>query len=138
RVSNPPPKPLLIWDGDCRFCELWIERWRIFSAGRLDDATSQQAATRLPEIPVEQFDRTIVFIDTNGTVFTGAEAVFRSLRFRRPYSWLTWAYDRVPGFAEVSEFGYGIIARNRRTSSAITRFCWGRHVHPGSYLWAQQ
>src|ERR1051325_8780550 len=117
RVSNPPAKPLLIWDGDCRFCELWVERWRIFGAGRLDDATSQDAAARFPEIPAEQFDRTVVFIDTNGTVLTGAEAVFRSLRFRWPHNWLAWAYDHVPGFAHVSESVYAIIARNRRTSS---------------------
>jgi hypothetical protein len=28
RVSNPPPKPLMIWDGECHFCKRWIERWR--------------------------------------------------------------------------------------------------------------
>ena len=52
RVSNPPPKPLLIWDGDCDFCRLWIERWREMTAGKVDYATYQEAADRFPEIPL--------------------------------------------------------------------------------------
>ena len=27
-VRDAPPKPLLIFDGDCHFCRRWIERWR--------------------------------------------------------------------------------------------------------------
>ena len=76
RISNPPSKPILIWDGDCRFCELWIERWRVLNAGKTDAIPYQQAASRYPEILQEQFERAIVYIDTEGKVFTGAAAIF--------------------------------------------------------------
>ena len=26
--SNLPEKPLLVYDGDCSFCRLWVERWK--------------------------------------------------------------------------------------------------------------
>jgi len=27
-IATPPPKPLLVFDGDCNFCTLWIRRWQ--------------------------------------------------------------------------------------------------------------
>src|SRR6266436_8415467 len=82
RVSNPPTKPVLIWDGECHFCRRWIERWREITADAVDYETSQNVAERFPEIPQEQFQRSVVLIEPDGAVFTGAEAVFRSLRCR--------------------------------------------------------
>ena len=61
RVSNRPPKPLMIWDGECHFCKRWIERWREITAGKVDYATYQEAAARFPEIPVEQFQASRCF-----------------------------------------------------------------------------
>src|SRR4030095_16310689 len=78
RVSNPPPKPLLIWDGDCDFCRLWIERWREITAGKVDYASYQEVADRFPEIPREEFTRAMVFIQPDGETFLAAEAVYRS------------------------------------------------------------
>lgn len=138
RVSNPPAKPLLIWDGDCRFCELWVERWRVATAGKFDDARSQEVAARYPEIPAGTFDYAVVFIDETGRVFTAAEAVFRALRGRVPHRSLSWAYDRVPGFGGISNLLYRIVAKNRRTASAITRALWGNDVRPPNYQRAQR
>ena len=138
RVSDPPPKPLLIWDGDCRFCELWVERWRIATGGQFDDAPSKQVASRYPEIPTETFDDAVVFIDETGRVFTAAEAIFRSLRGHVPYRALGWAYDRVPGFAGISNLFYRIIAQNRRIASAVTRALWGNDLRPVHYQHAQR
>jgi predicted DCC family thiol-disulfide oxidoreductase YuxK len=138
RVSSPPPKPLLIWDGDCRFCQMWVERWRVIAAARADDTTFQQVGDRFPEIPREEFQRAVVYIDADGRVFRAAEAIFRSLRFRWPRRWLSWSYDHVAGFGGVSEFFYGVIARHRRISSALTKMLWGDDVRPPTYLRAQR
>src|SRR5439155_25604862 len=54
-VSNPPPKPLMIWDGDCHFCRRWIERWREITRDEVDYEISQKVGDRFPEIPREQF-----------------------------------------------------------------------------------
>src|SRR5213079_640866 len=138
RVSNPPPKPLMIWDGDCYFCKRWVERWREITAGKVDYATYQEAAARFPEIPVEQFKRAVAFIEPDGEAFFAAEAVFRSLRCRSSRKWLAWSYDHVPGFAAVSESLYRIIAFNRRFAWAITRLLWGDDVRPPAYFVARR
>ena len=138
RVPNPPSKPLIIWDGECHFCRRWIERWREITRDAVDYATSQESAERFPEIPREQFERSVIYIETDGSVFFGAEAVFRSLRCRSSKKWLAWSYEHVPGFAAVSESFYRIIASNRRFASAITRLLWGDDVRPPAYFVARR
>jgi len=137
-VSNPPKKPLLIWDGDCDFCRLWIERWREITASTIDYVTYQEAAERFPEIRLDQFEQALTFIEPDGTAFFAAEAVYRSLAYRRWRQWLAWSYDHVPGFAAVSETGYGFVARHRKFASAVTRLLWGKDVRRPTYLWARR
>jgi predicted DCC family thiol-disulfide oxidoreductase YuxK len=138
RVGNPPPKPLMIWDGECHFCKRWIERWREVTAGKVDYKTYQEAADRFPEISVERFKRAVAFIEPDGETFFAAEAVYRSLRYRFSRRWLAWSYDRVPGFAATSEVAYKFIARHRSFGSAITRLLWGEDVRPATYFWARR
>src|SRR5256885_17068712 len=99
RVASPPPKPLIIWDGECHFCRRWIERWKEISRGEVDYELYQQLGEKFPEIPREQFERSVILVETDGAVFSGAEAVFRSLRSRSSKKWLVWSYYHVPGFA---------------------------------------
>ena len=134
RVTNPPPKPLLIWDGECHFCRRWIERWREITRDAVDYETSQNVADKFREIPREQFQRSVVLIEGDGAVFTGAEAVFRSLRCRSSKRWLAWTYYHVPCFAPISEGFYKFIAMNRRLASGITRLLWGNDVRPPTYF----
>jgi predicted DCC family thiol-disulfide oxidoreductase YuxK len=138
RVSNQPPKPLLIWDGDCDFCRLWIEGWRETTAGKVDYTTYQEAAEHFPEIPSQEFNRSLVLIQPDGTVVFAAEAAYRSLALRPSRQWLAWSYDHVPGFAAVSETGYGLIARHRKFASVITRLLWGKDVRRPTYFWARR
>jgi len=138
RASNPRPKPVIIWDGDCHFCRRWIERWREITRGAVDYAASQDSAERFPEIPREQFERSVIYIETDGSVFSGAEAVFRSLQCRSSKKWLAWSYYHVPGFAPVSESLYKIISCNRGFASAITRLLWGDDVRPPTYFIARR
>jgi predicted DCC family thiol-disulfide oxidoreductase YuxK len=137
-VSNPPPKPLMIWDGECHFCKRWIERWREITGGEVDYATYQQAAHQFPEIPVEQFKRAVALIEPDGKTFFAAEAVYRSLRYRSSRKWLAWSYDHVPGFAAISEAAYKFIARHRGLGSTVTRLLWGQDVRPPTYFWARR
>jgi predicted DCC family thiol-disulfide oxidoreductase YuxK len=138
RVSNPPPKPLMIWDGECHFCRRWIERWREITADEVEYVTYQEAANRFPEIPIEQFKRAVAFIEPDGKAFFAADAVYRSLRYRSSRRWLAWNYDRVPGFAAASELAYKLIARHRGAGSVVTRLLWGNDVRPPKYFWARR
>ena len=128
----------MIWDGECHFCRRWIERWREITAGKVDYATYQQAGTQFAEIPFDHFKRAIAFIEADGETFFGAEAVYRSLRYRSSRKWLAWSYDHVPGFAPISEAAYKFIARHRGLGSTVTRLLWGNDVRPPTYFWARR
>jgi lipase maturation factor 1 len=138
RVANPPPKPLMIWDGECHFCKRWIERWREITIGNVDYTTYQQTAHQFPEIPIEQFQRAMAFIEPDGKTSFAAEAVYRSLRYRSSRKWLAWSYYHIPGFATISETAYKFIARHRGLGSTVTRLLWGKDVRPPSYFWARR
>jgi len=138
RVVNPPPRPLMIWDGECHFCRRWIERWREITGDQVNYETSQRVGDRFPEILSEQFLRSVVLIAPDGAVFCGAEAVFRSLQCRASKKWMAWSYYHVPGFAPVSEAFYRFVSLNRRFASAMTRLLWGNDVRPPTYFAARR
>ncbi|PYL64751.1 MAG: hypothetical protein DMF25_05985, partial [Verrucomicrobia bacterium] len=138
RVSEPPPKPLMVWDGECHFCRLWIERWREITHGEVEYATYQQVAEKFPEISRTEFQRAVAFIDREGKVCFAAEAVYRSLRSRSSRKWLAWSYDHVPSFAPISESVYKFVAGHRDFGSSITRLLWGDDVRPPTYFVARR
>jgi len=133
-VSDAPPKPLLIFDGNCHFCRRWIERWRELTTGAVEYAPSKEVAGRFPEIPAEAFDRSVQYVETDGTVYSGAEAVFRSLGQKRGRKWMTWSYEHLPGFAALTETAYRLVARHRQTASFFTRLLWGNDVRQPTYF----
>jgi predicted DCC family thiol-disulfide oxidoreductase YuxK len=138
RVSAPPAKPLMIWDGDCHFCRRWIERWREITGDKVGYLSFQESAGNFPEIPRTEFERAVQLIETDGQVFGAAEAVCRSLGYSRQHKWLAWCYDRVPGFAPVSETAYSFIARHREFASVCTRLLWGEDVRRPTYFTARR
>ena len=73
-----PQRPLLIFDGDCGFCRRWIERWKTQTRGRVDFSPYQEVQTQFPQIPVEDFKRSVQLIEEEGRT-QAAEAVFRVL-----------------------------------------------------------
>ncbi|HEX7252406.1 MAG TPA: lipase maturation factor family protein [Thermoanaerobaculia bacterium] len=133
RVASPPPRPLMIFDGDCGFCRRWIGRWKAATGGAVDYAESQQVGSRFPEIPEEAFARAVQLVLPDGEVLEGAEAVYRSLAEVPRRGWLLAVYRRVPGFAAVSEIVYSMIARHRRAASAVTKALWGKTVARPTY-----
>ena len=137
RVANPPPKPLMIFDGDCHFCRRWIERWREMTRGEVDYAPSQEVAARFPEIASAEFQNAVQFIETDGTISSGAAAVFRSLGSGRKLGTLARLYDGLPAFASVTEFAYGLVAKNRQLASVGTRLLWGNDVRRPTYFTAR-
>jgi predicted DCC family thiol-disulfide oxidoreductase YuxK len=130
RVQSPPSRPLLLFDGDCNFCALWVRRWQRAVGESLDVAPFQGAdvATRFPELPAEQLAAAVHLVEPDGAVSRGAEAVFRTLAVNpRHARWRRW-YETSPAFARVSESAYRFVAAHRPIFSALTRLGWGRRV----------
>lgn len=134
RVAEIPPKPLLVFDGDCGFCRMWIARWKLLTGEHVDYAPFQEAATRFPEIPIEAFRRAAQLVDVDGEVYGGAEAVFRALAHAPGGRWLHTAYRYVPGFGSASRGAYRFVAGHRPLMTRITRWLWGSSVLPSSFV----
>ena len=127
------PLPLLVYDGDCGFCRLWIDRWRHLTGDRVEYAPFQQAASRFPDIPLQSFRRAVQFMEPEGSVYSGAEAVFRLLAHVPGLRGLPWIYRRVPGLARVSERAYRLVADHRPLALRLTHLLWGRRFEPLRY-----
>ena len=124
-VSQKGKKPVFIYDGDCGFCRLWIARWSPLTQEEVDYRPSQEVGENYPQISPEYFESSVYFVDPEGSFCSGAQAVFKALSYAPNGKWLLRAYERVPGFAPVSEWGYRQVAANRKIFSALTRWIWG-------------
>ncbi len=135
RVTTPPVKPLLVYDGDCNFCTLWIRRWRQLTGDAVDYLPAQdpRIAERFPEIPQASYAAAVQLVTTDGLVYAGAEAVFRTLAHHPRWQWLLRAYETSPVVAGVTERAYRFVAEHRPLFSRLTRWCWGRRLEAPSY-----
>jgi predicted DCC family thiol-disulfide oxidoreductase YuxK len=125
-----PDRPLILFDGDCGFCRQWVARWRHLTGDAVDYAPYQAQADRFPDLSRERLAEAVHFLEPDGRVSRGAEAVFRALATAPGRSYLLALYEDVPGFAPVSEACYRIVARHRSLFTRLTRWVWGPHVTP--------
>ncbi|HWX22980.1 MAG TPA: lipase maturation factor family protein [Candidatus Binatia bacterium] len=130
QVASPPAKPLMFYDGDCNFCALWIHRWQQATGERVDYIPFQDArlAEHFPNAPRDVFENAVHLVESNGAVYSGAEAAFRALAHNPRERWLLDWYEHSAGFARSSEWCYRQVARHRPFFSFLTRLGWGRQV----------
>jgi len=127
-------KPTLIYDGDCRFCSRWIERWRVSTGDQVDYVTSQEAAAEFPEISADELAEAVQWVGTDGDRLSGAPAVFAALATASASGrTLLSFYKDTPLFARAADAAYGFVARNRMLFSRLTRFLWGADVRPPTF-----
>lgn len=115
KLQNPPTLPVLIYDGDCTFCIFWVEHIRIKTGERVEYIPFQNAdiLRRYPELSPDELAKSLHFLETDGQISIGAEAVF-SVRYHIAQRgvWL-WLYRHLPGARFVCEAVYRTVVRNR-------------------------
>ncbi|MFI5345714.1 MAG: lipase maturation factor family protein [Elusimicrobiota bacterium] len=121
-----PSKPVLVFDGDCGFCRLWIERWRLATGDAVEYLPSQKAAARFPKLSPADLGEAVHLVEPDGTISRGAEAVFRSLdRAGGAYRAGLFFYRSLPPFRAASEAAYRFVAARRPAFSRLTKIFWG-------------
>lgn len=127
----------MIFDGDCNFCRLWIERWRQTTGERVEYIPLQdpRVTELLPELPKARLEQAVHFVETTGEVFSGAAAAFRALAVEQRWPW--WLYHHLPGAGVVSEAAYRLVARNRSFFSFLTRLLVGPSVERPTHLFVR-
>jgi predicted DCC family thiol-disulfide oxidoreductase YuxK len=130
-------QPILIYDGKCGFCKIWVEYWRRLTGERIDYAASQDVASQYPEISAEDFKRSVWLVYPDGRRVSGAEAAFELMAHAPRKGWALWIYRHVPGFRSATEASYRFIAQHRDFSYWVTRIFWGEEIEPASHRWTR-
>jgi lipase maturation factor 1 len=129
--------PVVIFDGRCGFCRIWIEYWKALTGGRVGYAASQDVGRLYPQIPAKNFSESVQLVMPGGEVFSGARAVFVTLTYAPGAAWLARmllrGYDRLPGFAPFSEAAYRLIASHRTFFYHLTQVTFGKRVLPWKF-----
>ena len=125
-----PPRPLLVYDGDCAFCAYWVRYWRKLTADAVDYRPYREVAAQYPAVPLSDFERAVQYMAPDGSRASAAEASFLTLSHARGKGiWLA-LYRRLPGFAALSEWAYAFIAAHRSAAHRISLALWGSDYGP--------
>ncbi len=121
-----PAQPVLVFDGDCGFCRLWVERARRATGDRVEYLPAKKAAARFPLLAPEDLAEAVHLVESDGAVRRGAEAVFRCLELaggvRATGAFL---YRTLSPFRAASEAAYRFVAAHRPFFTRMTRLLWG-------------
>ncbi|HXV13162.1 MAG TPA: alpha/beta fold hydrolase [Candidatus Krumholzibacteria bacterium] len=112
-----PATPVLLYDADCGFCRRRVEGLRAHVGDAVAFEPYQRAAWS--GISTTDLARSVHFVDGNGDVSKGAEAILRARAAGRRRSAILWMYRRVPGFAPIAELVYDWVARRRGRIGSI-------------------
>lgn len=123
-------EPLLIYDGRCGFCRIWIDYWKRIAGERIEFAPSQDVAELYPQIPREAFAQSVQLVRPDGSVSSGARAVFETLDREG-------IYDSSRFVAAASEAAYRFIARHRNFFYWVTRLTFGKRIEPAQFALTQ-
>src|SRR6185369_8609973 len=126
----------MVWDGDCNFCGFWVQRWRHATSRHVEFLPYQDPSlpTLYPELSQAACEQAVQLIETDGSVYSGAEAALRALAYNPAKRWPLHFYRRSPSFARAADVGYRFVARHRPFFSALTRLGWGTQFEPVNHL----
>lgn len=106
-------KPTMLYDGDCGFCQHWIERWKHKTHGAIDYAPYQEALRNFPQVSERGCKEAVQLIIQDGSVTSGAHAIFKALEVGGSSRLPHFLYERLPFFGRIAEVGYQWVAHHR-------------------------
>lgn len=114
-------KPIMLYDGDCGFCQRWIKKWQKMTGDKIVYASFQARLKDFPQVSEKQCREAVQLIMPDGARHSGAHAVFTALAIANKYSWLLRFYEHLPFFARIAEIFYQLIAEHRFLLSKLYR-----------------
>jgi len=124
-VNTNPPRPILVFDGDCGFCTSsarWLHRW-VVSGGSTHLAPWQQLDLADLRLTAEQCLAAVQWVGPDGSVLAGHLAIAASLRAGRPVWRPVGALLVVPGVSWLAKRAYTWIAAHRYALPGGTPAC---------------
>jgi predicted DCC family thiol-disulfide oxidoreductase YuxK len=118
---SPDNRPTILFDGDCGFCRGWIDSWQDKVDKKVVFKPYQDAVDQFTEVSEAEAKESLQLIEPDGSVYSGAAAVFKMLTYGSSNAWW-WLYEHVPGFSWVSESVYRLVAGNRGLAAGFMSF----------------
>lgn len=132
-TKTKPSKPLLIYDGDCGFCQYSINYWQQLTHDAVTYLPYQAVASEYPEISADEFKAAIQYISPQGEVASAAKAGFLTLdHSANSKLWLV-LYNYLPGFAFFAECAYRLVSTHRNFFYRLCMLFWGKQPRPPQY-----
>ena len=132
-VTFKPPRPILVWDGECNFCRLCAERFDSHRENKVDLIPYQSLHQKWPQAPAEDYASAVYLFTPAGKSYRAAAAIYRFYAEYPWRGWAYWAYKRFLWFAALSEWGYRFVANNRKTFARLARIFWGKSLVLSTY-----
>ena len=125
--------PLLVFDGDCGLCRIWVDYWRRLTGDRVAYAPYQEVSQQFPQVSEAEFRYAVQLFLPDGRVLSGAHAVFQAIDYGRGQGWLLWLYQNLWGFPVLAQLIYRFVSAHRSSFYYPTRLLYGQHLHPPEY-----
>jgi len=110
----------MLYDGDCGFCQRWIERWKRKTGDAVDYLPYQTALSRFPQVTEAACREAVQLVMPDNTTHRAAHAVFHSLALASRARALLWLYEHCRPFAWAAEAVYQWVAHHRLSLSRGT------------------
>lgn len=132
-MTQCPEGPLVVFDGDCRFCHRAVARLRRWAGAEIPARAYQELEPGFAGISCAEAERAVQYIDAAGVRHQAAAAVVEALAAHGGPRWPQWIYQNVPVLARWMEAVYGWVARHRQGISAWERALDGPAMAPPTY-----
>lgn len=115
------PAGWIFFDNSCGFCRRGVKIWRsiLERRGFLAVPLQDKLAWEKTGASEEELKREMYLVLADGSIHMGADA-YRAAMSRIGWAWPVYLISLVPGFRQLFNAAYGIIARNRQK---ISRAC---------------
>lgn len=112
--SGIDARPVLLYDGRCRFCVAQATRLARWTGERirLESFRDPEVLARYPGVTLAACETGMQLVEADGRITSGAEAGARALGRRPGLAPLARLYF-VPGLRQLLDRGYAIVVRNR-------------------------
>ena len=106
-------RPVCLFDGQCAFCRRWADRLRRMAGEGTEIVAWQESDIASLGVTAEQCNEALQFVDADGRVSSGSDAVAETLlRGRFPWT-IAGRILLLPGARAIARRTYRWVARNR-------------------------
>ncbi len=126
--------PILIYDGDCNFCKMWICILQEWNNNTLKFSPYSEFQKQHPHFQNQNLHQAVQLFQEDHIIAHGANAIFKALSLAtkpliRKYGiLLEKAYARFSLFQKCADFTYNLVARHRSFCWPIAFWIWGEHI----------